>query len=231
VLVLVNGGMVAIAEEKETVNAILETGYPGIRGSEAIARTIFGDNDHLGGKLPYTIYDKDYITKMKMTDMEMTNGVGRSYRYYKGTPLFPFGYGLSYTSFDFKMNVSSLHFTTGDTKTSVSVAVEVTNTGSRTGDEVVQLYFAPKSLSKQKNHPLIKQLGGFERVHLAPKASTTVTFLIDSSFFNLVDPATGNRISTPGDYDLTAFNGVDVSAQASVTLTGDEVIIEKFPTL
>lgn len=100
---------------------------------------------------------------MKMTDMEMTNGVGRSYRYYKGTPLFPFGsvaavrpaaaharstmhdrslahpapfpfpsffpsahsYGLSYTSFDFKMNVSSLHFTTGDTKTSVSVAVEV----------------------------------------------------------------------------------------------------------
>lgn len=57
------------------------------------------------------------------------------------------------------------------------------------------------------------------------------SFLIDSSFFNLVDPATGNRISTPGDYDLTAFNGVDVSAQASVTLTGDEVIIEKFPTL
>lgn len=83
VVVLINGGMVAIAEEKELAPSILETFYPGFFGATAIAETIFGENHNLGGKLPITVYAKDYINQVEMTDMSFKphdGGPGRSYR-------------------------------------------------------------------------------------------------------------------------------------------------------
>jgi len=86
VIVLINGGMVAVEAEKESAPAIMEAFYPGFFGAAAIAATIFGANPHLGGKMPFTVYPADYITQVKMSDMEMTAGPGRSYKYYTGTP-------------------------------------------------------------------------------------------------------------------------------------------------
>lgn len=86
VIVLINGGMVAVEQEKKSAPAILEAFYPGFFGAKAIAATVFGANEHLGGKMPYTIYPKDYVSQVKMSDMEMTAGPGRSYKYYTDEP-------------------------------------------------------------------------------------------------------------------------------------------------
>ena len=81
VIVLINGGMVAIAQELASNAAILSAGYPGILGAEVIADTLFGNNQNLGGKLPYTMYPADYINQIKMSEMEMDVPPGRSYRF------------------------------------------------------------------------------------------------------------------------------------------------------
>eukprot|EP00005_Dracoamoeba_jomungandri_P001204 CAMPEP_0174250708 /NCGR_PEP_ID=MMETSP0439-20130205/795_1 /TAXON_ID=0 /ORGANISM="Stereomyxa ramosa, Strain Chinc5" /LENGTH=619 /DNA_ID=CAMNT_0015330847 /DNA_START=27 /DNA_END=1882 /DNA_ORIENTATION=+ len=92
VVVLMNGGMLAVEYEKENSPAIIEAGFPGYQGGQALADVIFG-NYNPGGKLPYTIYQADYVNQVDMLSMDMTKAPGRSYRYFTGTPLFPFGFG------------------------------------------------------------------------------------------------------------------------------------------
>jgi len=97
-MVLINGGIVAIDKLKPVVPAIIETFYPGYWGGVAIADVIFGDYNP-GGKLPVTYYASDFVTQSDFLDMSMTDSPGRTYRYYTGKPLWPFGWGLSYTTF------------------------------------------------------------------------------------------------------------------------------------
>ncbi|EGD72666.1 hypothetical protein PTSG_04397 [Salpingoeca rosetta] len=228
--VLINGGMLAIEQEKKQLPAIIEAGYPGFYGGAAIAKTIFGDNNHLGGKLPYTVYPADYIHKINMSDMEMTNSPGRSYRYYTGQPLWPFGFGLAYTTFSVQSpGPSASTFATGS-NTSFSLPVHVVNTGKRTGDTVVQVYMAPVSLP-HRSFSLKKQLIAFERVHLTPNQRLGVTIPLSADVFNMVDPVTGNVVSTPGSYRLVVSDGVAPTLRFSVSLHGDEVVVEKFPSV
>jgi hypothetical protein len=98
VLVLVNGGMVAIDVESQTVPAIVEAFYPGFQGGQAISDVLFGVYNP-GGKLPVTIYLNDSINYWDFLDMDISTAPGRTYRFYTGTPVFPFGHGLSYTNF------------------------------------------------------------------------------------------------------------------------------------
>jgi len=220
VLVLVNGGMVAIEPETTTVPAIIEAGYPGYYGGEAVARTIFGQNDHLGGRLPYTIYPADYINEVKMSYMEMEPlaGVspGRTYRYYKGPTIYPFGHGLTYTTFETVPNeCGSLRPISLKSKDSLQISMTVQNTGERTGDEVLMAYVSPTS---KHNTLVVKKLVGFNRVHLQPGEMTKLVFNLELSDLSFYDRDTVNNDVLPGVYPLTITNGVSSTFVCPVTV-------------
>jgi beta-glucosidase len=167
VLVLQNGRPITINWAHDHVGAILEAWYPGERGSQAIAETLFGDNNPAGrlpvsfpksvGQLP-DYYDRDISMQGKYIDGDLN-------------PLYPFGFGLSYTTFRYgEPSVSPAVIPPTGT---VTVSTDVTNTGSVEGDEVVQLYLRKTTASVV---PFAKQLKGFSRIHLKPGETATVSF-------------------------------------------------------
>ncbi len=166
ILVLLNGSALSINWESKNVPAIIEAWYPGEAAGTAIADVIFGDYNP-GGKLPVTFY-KSADQLPPFNDYNMRN---RTYRYFKGDPLYPFGYGLSYTTFEFKnLKTTKSVLSTGD---STLVSVDITNTGKLKGDEVVQLY-----IKAGKDTQAIKTLKGFKRISLKPGETKNVEFEI-----------------------------------------------------
>ena len=168
---LLHGGMVGLSAEMESAAAIVDMGYPGFQGGHALASVLFGDYNP-GGKLPYTLYDADYVTKsehttnqrilsaslplclsaslthawlhdtVSMEDMDFSTAPGRSYKFYTGKPVLPFGWGLSYTTFKISPPADQFEhaeFGVSESAWSQEYAVTVTNTGSVAGDEVVQV--------------------------------------------------------------------------------------------
>ncbi|MFL5608286.1 MAG: glycoside hydrolase family 3 C-terminal domain-containing protein [Gemmatimonadaceae bacterium] len=165
VLVLLNGSALAVNWAQDHVPAILEAWYPGQAGGAAIADVLFGDYNP-GGRLPVTFY-RDTKDLPAFDDYRMAD---RTYRFFKGTPLYPFGYGLSYTTFRYRnLRTSGSARRASDT---VRVRVRVTNTGARAGDEVVQLY--AQHLGSTVPRPL-KELKAYKRVTLQPGQTRTVT--------------------------------------------------------
>jgi len=241
VMFLLNGGMVDITIEKDTVPAIVECFYPGFWGGQAIADTLFGDNLHLGGRMPFTTYPEDYINKVKMTDMSMTPSTqsgspGRSYRYYTGTPTFPFGYGLALTTFALSdATEAGAHrgktvMICGDPAASKEYKVTVKNTGSVTGDTVVLAFFKPKSIAEAPFlGPMIRQLYGFERVHLTPGESTTVSFVVVPRTVQMADTTSGDIAVSRGVYELEFTDGVDQHVRHQVQMEGSSVVVQRFP--
>lgn len=166
VLVLLNGSAVSINWENENIPAIIEAWYPGQAAGEAIADVLFGDYNP-AGRLPVTFYKSvDQLPDFTDYDME-----GRTYRYFRGEPLYSFGYGLSYTSFAYTNLKLSKDKIRADESSSVSV--DVTNTGKMRGDEVVQLY-----IKADKDEKTVKTLKGFERITLNPGETKNVVFEI-----------------------------------------------------
>jgi len=234
VMFMLNGGMLDISPEKDTVPAILEAFYPGFWGGQAIADTLFGDNDRLGGKMPFTTYHKDYIKEVEMTDMSMTpdektGSPGRSYRYYTGTPVYPFGHGLSLTTFSItyeSMATSSNQSLNCQENSAVTrdYTVRVNNTGQRPGDNVILAYFTPEAQAQGLKH----QLYDFKRVHLEPGASTTVTFKVSPETLGLVDRNTGDHLCVPGIYGLEFTDGVELHLKQNITLSGQKRVLQHF---
>jgi beta-glucosidase len=194
VLVLVNGSALAVNWAKANLPAILEAWYPGQAGGTALAEVLFGDYNP-GGRLPVTFY-QTVGDLPPFEDYRMAAG-GRTYRYFRGEPLFPFGYGLSYTSF----NYSNLQLSAEQLRPeqSLTVSVTVQNVGQRAGDEVVQLYVTAKTISALAP---IRQLRSFERIHLAPSETKTVTFTLAPGQLALVNE-TGQAVVEPGQYQVT----------------------------
>ncbi|MGQ1947739.1 glycoside hydrolase family 3 C-terminal domain-containing protein [Geofilum sp. OHC36d9] len=168
VVVLVAGSSLSVNWMEAHVPAIVECWYPGESGGTALADVLFGDYNP-AGRLPFTFY-KSEKDLPPMNDYEVSNG--RTYQYFEGDPLYPFGYGLSYTSFAYShMNISK-H------KESVTVSMKVKNTGERKGDEVVQLYVRDVKSSVQR--PL-KQLVGFQRTSLDRGETKSIKFEVPIS--------------------------------------------------
>ena len=203
ILVLMNGGPVSLAREvlsDDRVIAVIEAFYPGALGGKAIADVIFG-NYNPGGRMPVTSYTS--ISEVPhIADYNMTTTPGRTYRYYTGIPQFRFGYGLSYTSFEYsKLAVDS---TTVNPCDSVKVTVSVENTGKVAGDEVIQVYLAPPKRSDKPFFPNI-QLVGFNRVNIKPGESYVATFELNPYLLSLVDED-GVHYIFPGDYTVLSAN-------------------------
>ena len=195
VLVLANGSALAVNWANEHVNAILESWYPGEEGGAAIAETLSGKNNP-AGRLPVTFYTgveqlppfEDYAMK------------GRTYRYFEGKPLYPFGYGLSYTTFSYSgLTLPKSAITAGDPLTA---EVTVTNTGTREGDEVAQLYL---SFPNVPGAPL-RALRGFKRVHLKPGEAQKVLFELKDRDLSMVSEA-GEPIIAEGGYSVSVGGG------------------------
>ena len=147
---------------------------------------------------------------------------GRTYRYFKGQPLYPFGYGLSYTTFKYsglKLSASSL-----EAGKPLTAQVTITNTGNRAGDEVAEFYLVPP---QQDDYP-IHNLAGFQRVHLAPKASTVVHFNLDPRDLSEVDDS-GQRAVRAGDYQIYIGGGQPGAKESNgvsenLTITGSSTL-------
>jgi beta-glucosidase len=193
VLVLMTGSALSIEWADEHLPAILVAWYPGQRGGNAIADVLFGDTNP-GGRLPVTFY-RSVQQLPPFADYDMK---GRTYRYFTGEPLYAFGYGLSYTRF----NYSDLQTTTSSpgAKDAFEVSVAVTNIGERAGDEVVQLYV--RAVSPSRPMP-IEQLRGFARVMLQPGERKRVTFrLRPVDDFAYYDDSRKAFAVDPGPYEL-----------------------------
>jgi beta-glucosidase len=179
VLVLLNGSALAVNWAAEHIPAIVEAWYPGQAGGEALADVLFGDYNP-AGRLPVTFY-RSVEDLPPFEDYRME---GRTYRYFRGEPLFPFGYGLSYTTFKFE------NLRIGQAKVrargSVAISVDVTNTGDRDGDEVIQLY--TRHSAALPPHP-IKELNGFKRLSFRPGERRTVTFILSTDQLAFCDEA------------------------------------------
>ena len=221
VLVLMNGSALAVNWADEKVPAILEAWYPGGEGGTAVAEALAGDFSP-AGRLPITFY-KSVDQLPPFEDYSMAK---RTYRYFDGDPLYPFGYGLSYTSFTYSnAKVDNPSVAADGT---VTVSVDVANTGAMVGDEVVQLYITHTGIA---GAPL-RALEGFQRVHLNRGEKKTVSFTLRDRALSVVDAEGKHRIM-PGTVEVWVGGGQPVvrsglpktaGAQTQFTITGDATL-------
>ncbi len=209
VLVLVGGSALGVNWAKQNIPAIMDAWYPGEEGGNAVADVIFGKYNP-AGRLPVTFY-KSVKQLPPFTDYSMK---GRTYRYFKGTPLYPFGYGLSYTTFKYSdLKVSKSVAKPGD---KVTISVNVRNTGKMNGDEVVQLYV--RDLTTRKNQP-IKSLKGFDRVSIKKGETRTVRITLPVESLKDYSVKENGMVVHPGKYELEICSSSrDVRLRKTITI-------------
>lgn len=193
VMVLTTGSALAVDWAQEHLPAILLAWYPGQRGGNAVADVLFGEVNP-AGRLPVTFYKADE----KLPAFDDYAMQGRTYRYFDGQPLYPFGHGLSYTRFtysDLKLDSSK-----GTSAQAVQATVTIRNAGDRAGEEVVQLYLKPKQAERERAR---KDLRGFQRVALKPGEERTLTFsFTPERDLRTYDEATSKYLVDPGAYEV-----------------------------
>ncbi len=177
VFVMMTGSALATPWESENIPAIVNAWYGGQDAGTALADVLFGDYNP-AGRLPVTFYKADSDLPAAFDDYSMKN---RTYRYFDGTPLYGFGYGLSYTTFKYDMLTTPASLQSGQKNT---VTVKVTNTGKKDGDEVTELYISHLGL---KTKTAIRALKGFERTHLKVGESKVLTFQLSPDDLKVVD--------------------------------------------
>ena len=191
IVVLTSGGAMSINKAQEKASAILLAGYGGQQGGNAVADVLFGDYNP-AGRLPVTYYKSiDQIPAFENYDMK-----GKTYRFFTQEPLYPFGYGLSYTTFTYSNLSLPEKAVAGE---AVKVKVTVTNTGKVEGDEVIQLYITDEKASSPRP---IRELEGFKRISLKPGESKDVEFTLDQRQFSIIN-AKDKRVIEPGYFTVS----------------------------
>jgi beta-glucosidase len=216
IVVLMSGSPLAVSWANEHANAILQAWYPGEEGGAAIAETLAGENNP-AGRLPVTVY-RGVEQLPDFTDYSMAK---RTYRYFSGEPLYPFGFGLSYSTFAYSgLELSSRTIAAGQP---LQVKVDVKNSSSRDGDEVVQVYLRFPKLDGAPRHAV----RGFSRVHLRAGESRSVRFDLGDRDLSFVDGA-GTRKVGAGAYGISVGGGqpgrAAPFAEADFTITGERVL-------
>lgn len=191
VFVNFSGAAIALEPESQNCEAILQAWYPGQAGGQAVAEVLFGDYNP-AGKLPLTFYRN----LAQIPDFEDYNMTGRTYRYMKETPLFPFGHGLSYTTFKYgKLKMNDDKIAAGQ---NLNLVIPVTNTGSRDGDEVVQVYL--KKMDDTEGP--VKTLRAFKRVRIPAGKTVEVKFSLDDTQLEWWDEQSNTMRVCPGNYTV-----------------------------
>jgi beta-glucosidase len=199
--VLTSGSALAVNWADAHVPAILQAWYPGEAGGTAVANALAGDFSP-AGRLPVTFYH----SVADLPPFESYAMKGRTYRYFTGVPLYPFGYGLSYTSFRYT-NPRAAVAQDG----SVRISADVTNTGDTASDEVAQVYLTHPGVDPAP----LRELKGFRRIHLQPHATRAVEFKLSTRDVSVVD-ASGARKIIPGNVEVW-IGGGQPSARAGST--------------
>jgi beta-glucosidase len=190
IVVLTSGGALSVNKAQEKAKAVILAGYGGQQGGNAVADVLFGDYNP-AGRLPVTYYKSiDQIPAFENYDM-----TGKTYRFFTQEPLYPFGYGLSYTTFSYSNLVFPEKATAGD---KISVKVTVTNTGKVEGDEVVEMYLTDEKASTPRP---IRQLEGFSRINLKPGESKVVEFKLEPRQFSIINNKS-KRVIEPGYFTI-----------------------------
>ncbi len=187
VFVNCSGSAMGLTPEDELCDAVLQAWYPGEAGGQAVAETLFGINNP-AGRLPVTFYKDD----TQLPDFEDYDMEGRTYRYMTEKPLYAFGHGLSYTSFDYSEPKAY-----GGNGKPVTLSVNVKNSGDRDGDEVVQVY-----IKKETDKSLNKTLRAFRRIHLKKGESQDITFELGPEVFTFYNPESGEMEAMAGVYEV-----------------------------
>lgn len=207
ILVNCSGSAVALVPETKSCDAILQAWYPGQAGGIAVADVLFGDYNP-SGKLPVTFYKNTN----QLPDFEDYSMKGRTYRYMTDAPLYPFGYGLSYTSFD--ISKGRLNKRTASTDQTVNFKVNVKNTGKRDGTETVQVYVRKAG---DKEGP-VKTLRAFRSVPLKAGKSTTLSIDLPPRTFEFFDPETNTMRIMPGDYEIMYGNSSETLPENKLSI-------------
>ena len=222
IVVMTSGGGVDMSSWVDHVPALLEAWYPGQEGGTAVAQLLFGESDP-SGRLPISIERRwednathdSYYPKAGSKKVEYTEGVFVGYRHYdKSTvkPLFPFGYGLSYTSFAYK----NLTISPVSTDQEVSVAFDVTNTGTRAGADVAEVFVGDQHAPVPRP---AKELKGFAKVNLNPGETRNISVKLDRRAFSFYDVKTHTWVVAPGDFDVfVARSAADIELTGKVTV-------------
>jgi beta-glucosidase len=218
IVVLMNGSALSVNWAKAHANAMLDAWYCGEEGGTAIAQTLAGVNNP-AGRLPVTFYT-GVAQLPPFEDYAMKN---RTYRYFTGTPLYPFGYGLSYSQFSYSnLKLSTEQLNAGDPLT---VEADVKNISDRDGDEVVELYL---SFPKSPIAP-IRALRGFTRVSVAAGATQHVQFVLNSRDLSEVNDK-GDRVVAPGAYSISVGGGQPgtsaLTAEKEFSISGEKGLPE-----
>jgi beta-D-xylosidase 4 len=222
VVVLMNGGALSVEAWLPSVDALVEAWYPGELGGDALISLLFGASNRWG-VLPVTMYDANFTAARPMLNMDLRADGGVTHQWYTGAPVFPFGFGLSYTTFSYAWANDSAAVPSGPVAAAdlasralprVGYSVNVTNTGGRTGDAIVLAFIAGTPPATPYS-----QLWGFERITLVPGASQVVAFWGDAHAFSRVDEH-GRRWLDPGHVHVR-IGDVSAPAQHRLLLTGD----------
>jgi beta-glucosidase len=217
VLVLMNGSAVAVNWADEHVPAIVDAWYPGEEGGTAIAGLLAGDFSP-AGRLPVTFY-KSVDQLPAFDDYSMSK---RTYRYFDGEPLYPFGYGLSFTKFEY----ANARAEKGSGSSSeVTLSVDVSNTGGKAGDEVVQVYLTHPGVP---GAPL-RALKGFKRIHMEAGQKQTVQFTLRDRDLSIVDES-GERRIVPGNVQVWIGGGQPTGRTKSAGIAA-ELLLDTAATL
>ncbi|NLA48409.1 MAG: glucan 1,4-alpha-glucosidase, partial [Bacteroidales bacterium] len=213
IVVLMNGGALSVNNIQEKAAAVLLAGYPGQQGGNAVADVLFGDFNP-AGRLPVTYYKSvDQLPAFENYDMN-----GKTYRFFTQEPLYPFGYGLSYTTFTYSDLSIPEKAIAGE---KVRVSVKVTNTGKTDGDEVVQLYLTDEKASTPRP---VRQLEGFARITLKAGETKDVEFVLEPRQFSIINRK-DRRVIEPGWFTISVggkqpgFKG-SLDPQFTQVLTG-----------
>ncbi|MCX5644410.1 MAG: family 78 glycoside hydrolase catalytic domain [Phycisphaerae bacterium] len=221
VVVLMNAGPLTIPWIKDHAPAILEAWWNGVEGGNAIADVLFGEYNP-AGRLPHTVYASE--SQVPLQDQyDVTKGF--TYMYLNGEPLFAFGHGLSYTTFKYgKLELSDTQIARNGNPLASSggalmASIEVTNTGKREGDEVVQLYI--HEVNPVVKRP-VKELRGFERISLKPGETKKVTVTVPAEKLAHYDEAAHSFVVKPGAFDvMVGSSSDDIRAQGRFTVLGE----------
>ncbi|MBN1182170.1 MAG: glycoside hydrolase family 3 C-terminal domain-containing protein [Bacteroidales bacterium] len=214
ILVLVTGSALSVNWAQDSLPAILCAWYDGQAQGTAIAEVLFGDYNP-GGKLSTTWY-KSTTDLPAMSDYDIKNN--RTYMYFEDTPLYPFGFGLSYT--DFSYDNQTLSSTSLGTDESITISADITNTGDVTGDEVAQLYVHVNSSVKRP----VKELKGFRRITLQPDSTKTITFELKHEDLQYYDEATRTFKVESGNVDIyIGSSSEDIRLDSQIVVTGSTI--------
>ena len=202
-----SGSAIALTPETETCDAILQIWYPGEQGGNAVADVLFGDYNP-SGKLPVTFYKDDSV----LGDFEDYSMKGKTYRYFTGEALFPFGHGLSYTKF--KVKNAKLQ---KEDKVNRKLTVEISNTGKRDGTEILQVYMRCPDDAEGP----IKTLRQYQRVFLKAGETKNITIDIPEKTFERFDTETNTMRVVPGNYELLCGTSSEQKALKVIKVSVD----------